>query len=86
MEVIDFGLSAKNKMATMELFEMHVMSKLWTPLVNAISLESFHLLTSYYLKDGHIDFGLSAKSKMDAIKILKTMLSFILCPKEDKWY
>ena len=33
MEAFGFGPSAKNKMATIQLFKMYVMSKLWTPLV-----------------------------------------------------
>ena len=33
-----------------------------------------------------MSYYLSAKSKMAAIKILKRMLSFISCPKENKWY
>ena len=51
-DVIDFGSSAKNKMSAIKLFEMYVMSKLWIPLVNVISLESFHQSTSnliYYV-------------------------------------
>ena len=46
-DAIDFGPSAKNKMAANELFKY----MLQIPLVNAISLESLHRLTSNLISD-----------------------------------
>ena len=48
MDAINFGPSAKNKMATIELFLRYV---LWTSLVNAIALESFHQSISNLIYD-----------------------------------
>ena len=53
MDAIDFGPSAENKMAVIELLKIYTVD-----FVNAISLESFHQSTfisfmmSYHLKDG----------------------------------
>ena len=56
---------------------------LLTHLVNAIPLELFHHSISNLISDVILPFAIS---KMAAIKILKRMLSFILCSKENKWY
>ena len=83
MDAVDFGPSAKTKMAANKFCKMYAMDILCERVIfRTVSPIDF----SYRLEDEHQDFVPFAKYKRAAIEILKRMFKFYLCPQEDECY